>query len=205
VAEPGIPRSGEFISILRASFLQEGRLPLSPCTHHGACALPGSRVKGKAGAGKPKWCHFAFDTDDAPAELHKLSAAANIPKERAVLSFILAGPISPVKEQKYKIDKKNQYPSNISENHPGGNFPVKIRVVSDSFPVYGNSTRKKDQDLWGRYGCSGKGLVLVTGGRDSIEASPSGALEELPLLDGTRDEKSGALIAHHHSEKTILY
>jgi len=63
---------------------------------------------------------------------------------------------------------------------------VKIRVISDCFPV---------GDTWGRYGCSERGLVLVSGSKKSVAESPSGALEELPLLDGLKDEKSGALIA----------
>jgi len=33
------------------------------------------------------------------------------------------------------------------------------------------------------------------GSRRGIEATPSGVLEELPLADGVRDGKSGALVA----------
>jgi ribosomal protein RSM22 (predicted rRNA methylase) len=69
IVEPGIPRSGEFVSALRDSFIGLGRNPLSPCPHAEACPLPG----GRRGA---KWCHFAFDTDEAPERLHRLSAAA---------------------------------------------------------------------------------------------------------------------------------
>ncbi|MCL2270633.1 MAG: small ribosomal subunit Rsm22 family protein, partial [Treponema sp.] len=56
VAEPGFPRCGEFISQLRSVFLRRRRRPVSPCPHDKACPF----VKGR-------WCHFAFDTEDAPA------------------------------------------------------------------------------------------------------------------------------------------
>ena len=181
VVEPGIPRSGEFISLLRANLMEEDRPPLSPCVHKSVCPLPGNRYGAKA-----KWCHFAFDTEDAPAELHKLSAAAKIPKERAVLSFILAGPVSPERQSRGRA---------VSAG------PVKIRVISDAFPVGGRENAQIVKNNWGRYGCGESGLVLVTGGRDELERLPPGALEELPLLNGARDEKSGAMIApitRHH-------
>ena len=167
VVEPGIPRSGEFISLLRSGLIKEGRIPLLPCTHSGPCPLPGGRAGFGKATGKAKWCHFAFDTEDAPRALHKLSAAARLPKERATLSFIYTG--------------MSGRPDNTASNEP-------VRIISDSFPV-GNTGE------WGRYGCSGRGLVLVTGSRKSLEHSPSGALEELALSDGLRDAKSGALLA----------
>ena len=157
VVEPGIPRSGEFISLLRAGLMQEGRMPLSPCVHLSTCPMS-----------KSKWCHFAFDTEDAPEKLHKLSAAARLPKERAVLSFIFVG-------QEKTQDNKNH-----------------IRVISDSFPLEKPGAVKEQ---WGRYGCSKDGLVLVTGSWKALEASPSGALEELTVLKGAKDAKSGALLA----------
>jgi len=173
VVEPGIPRSGEFISLLRSILLKENRFPLSPCTHYGPCPMPGHK--------NSRWCHFAFDTEDAPAELHKLSAAAKIPKERAVLSFLFAGPKA---EKKSKSDKPEET----------GNFKSKVRVISDSFRLHA--------EKFGRYGCCDRGLVLVTASGAGINSSPSGALEEL-TLSGLKDEKSGALIAekinHFHN------
>jgi len=170
VVEPGIPRSGEFISLLRSAFLQLGRFPLSPCTHIAPCPMPAGYKPGekKAAAAKARWCHFSFDTEDAPAELHKLSAAALIPKERAVLSFFLAG--------------QNEKPVQNSKQE---GKPVKTRIISDCFPAGG---------FWGRYGCCERGLVLASGNRERVESSSSGALEELQLLNGAFDEKSGALI-----------
>ena len=162
VVEPGIPHSGEFISLLRFYLIDEERNPLAPCTHSSACPLPGGRLENGE---KAKWCHFAFDTEDAPEVLHKLSAAAKLPKERAVLSYIFAGSASG---------------EMLSKKKPG-----KTRIISDPFPV---------GQHWGRYGCGEPGLILVTGNRKEIEASPSGALEELQL-SGSKDTKSGAFIA----------
>jgi hypothetical protein len=170
VLEPGVPRSGEFISLLRESLLEKNRPlsrtklpwltrpPLSPCTHNGPCPLPGGHV---SRGGKEKWCHFAFDTEDAPAELLKLSAAAGIPKERAVLSFLLAGPV---------LD--------------GAGVKTGVRIISDAFPV-GNR--------WGRYACSEKGLVLAAGTKAAVEDAESGSLLNL-ALSSQRDGKSGAII-----------
>ena len=120
VMEPGIPKSGAFIAALRDALLERGKKIAAPCTHEGPCPLPGvyerpgehGRKNVGPGRGNAKWCHFAFDTAEAPAELHGLSAAAGIPKERATLSFLLAGKAGSV-------------------DHP------KIRVISDVFPVPG--------------------------------------------------------------------
>ena len=40
---------------------------------------------------KKRWCHFAYETADAPKELRKLSAAAKLPKERLVFSYLSTG------------------------------------------------------------------------------------------------------------------
>jgi hypothetical protein len=155
--EPGVPRSGEFISALRTSLTDAGRPPLSPCPHTGACPLPGGL--------HAKWCHFNFDTLDAPAPLHKLSAAAGIPKERAVLSFLFAGAAD-------------------ATETPSPGLPV--RIISDAFPV--------PPGRQGRYGCSAKGLILATGSRQTVEKLPSGALVSLALKGKEKlDPKSGAI------------
>ena len=181
VVEPGIPRSGEFISLLRSFLIEEGRNPLAPCTHAGACPMPGGRTESRHG--KARWCHFAFDTEDAPKELHRLSAAARIPKERAVLSFLFAGSESSRKPVN-KSERKD--PRNAPERHE------KIRVISDVFPA--GDGKDSGAYSWGRYGCGEHGLILVTASRSALEETPSGALEELSL-NGSRDAKSGAFIA----------
>ena len=108
VVEPGFPRCGEFISLLRGGLIEYGRQPSAPCPHGNACPLPGGMSK------KERWCHFAFETNDAPPALHDLSRAADIPKERAVLSFLLASP--------EKYSRKEEL----------------LRVISDAFALPGN-------------------------------------------------------------------
>ena len=103
--EPGIPRSGQFISLLRDGLIKQGRCVFSPCTHDGLCPFLAAYKK------LGKWCHFSFDTEDAPEKLHRLSAAAHLPKERAVLSFIFAG------------GKRAEMKDEI------------VRIISDQFPV----------------------------------------------------------------------
>ena len=189
VVEPGIPRSGEFISLLRSFLMEEGRNPLAPCTHTGDCPMPGGRTENRhrtGTGGKARWCHFAFDTDDAPKELHKLSAAARIPKERAVLSFLLAGSALVQRPVKKSDKREPRFKETAQEKHG------KVRVISDVFPVGGE--RDSGAYSWGRYGCGEHGLFLVTGSRAVIEETPSGALEELSL-NGDKDAKSGAFLA----------
>jgi hypothetical protein len=144
--EPGIPRSGEFVTLLREALTGDGRPPLAPCTHQGPCPFP------RAG----KWCHFAFDTEDAPGELQDLSAAAGLPKDRAVMSFLLAG-------QGAAADKGAP-----EKNAPeASEFPA-VRVISDPFPL--------EDGRWGRYGCGGAGLVLAVGSRAAAGAAAAGTL-----------------------------
>jgi len=182
VVEPGIPRSGEFISLLRSSLIKEKRLPLSPCPHCGLCPLPGGSPASGRLQPKAKWCHFALNTEDAPDELHRLSAVLKLPKERAALSFILAGKGAQNQVKHATRSERAEW--------------VKVRVISDSFPISADSSgvRGCENNPWGRYGCSERGLVLVTGSMRRLESSPPGALEEIALEDGRIDEKSGALI-----------
>ena len=81
IVEPGVPRSGKFISLLRDELLKLGHQPVSPCTHNKTCPFLSRQ--------KEKWCHFAFSTENAPKELLRLSIAAKLPKERLVLSYLL--------------------------------------------------------------------------------------------------------------------
>jgi hypothetical protein len=184
VVEPGIPRSGEFISLLRSLLIKEKRLPFSPCPHSGACPLPGSRPTSGHLQHKTKWCHFALNTEDAPEDLHRLSAVLKLPKERAALSFILAGATAQNQAKRTERTWRTER--------------VKVRVISDSFPISADSpgTRDRENNTWGRYGCSERALVLVTGSRRTLESSPPGTLEELVLEDGRIDAKSGALIGN---------
>jgi hypothetical protein len=195
--EPGIPRSGEFIAALRSSLGEYGRFPSSPCPHRGLCPLPGAKDR----RGKGKWCHFAFETTDAPPVLRKLSAAAGLPKERAVLSFLLAAPPSDPRANGFSGGKKRaQAPEKAAEKN------LFVRIISDAFPLDGGkkqsgkngSPRSQGENRrarFGRYGCSARGLVLVAGEKDDVDALPSGALPELPApVHENRDPKSGALL-----------
>ncbi|MDR1863749.1 MAG: rRNA methyltransferase, partial [Treponema sp.] len=154
--EPGIPRSGEFITLLREALAAEGRRPLSPCPHQGPCPFPGPR--------QAKWCHFAFDTQDAPEALRRLSAAAGLPKDRAVTSFLLAG--------------KPREAAAAAET-----AKTAIRIISDPFPTGGG--------FWGRYGCGAGGMVLVRGTKTAADEEVSGTLGFYESA-GKRDGKTGA-------------
>ena len=209
VAEPGIPGSGEFISRLRSSFLEQGLELVSPCIHREACPFPGGMdswrgvhtppfrafKKGMypesntlreqhtpslqggvvdSKKNKAKWCHFSFDTDDAPKELLKLSAAAMIPKERAVLSFLLVrNLLSDSQNSKEKAVQKDSI--------------YKALIISDSFPV---------GSYFCRYACSCIGVILVRSSREKMEALCSGTYAELKISD-QRDPKSGAIIGNY--------
>ncbi|AEF86583.1 small ribosomal subunit Rsm22 family [Treponema primitia ZAS-2] len=171
VVEPGVPRCGEFISLLRTTFAETGRLPLAPCPHGEPCPVPGDQV----GA---RWCHFAFDSGDAPADLRRLSEAAGLPKERAALSFLLAGPVSAAPEPAVKV---TETPGLETEK-------LTLRIISDQFSLSGGGA-------WGRYGCSSRGLVLVSGKKQETEGLESGTLISLAVRGPERrDGKSGALV-----------
>jgi len=159
VVEPGFPRCGEFISHLRGAFLEHGIRPLSPCPHDMACPM-----------GKKRWCHFAFETDDAPQALHKLSHAAGLPKERAVLSFL------------YAVNNK-KFTTNQHEKKEDAN----LRVISDAFPL--------PQGRFGRYCCSAQGLVLLSAEKNAIDKLPFGFMLNNAIIKEQKDPKSGALIA----------
>jgi hypothetical protein len=133
VMEPGTPRSGEFIAALRAALLDRGRMPAAPCPHAGPCPCPGGRNAAARPGGKGRWCHFAFDTRDAPPALLKLSAAAGIPKDRAVLSFLYCGPAA----------RSAAGPGDSAGTVP----PLSLRIISDAFPVSGGTGA-----AFGRYG-----------------------------------------------------
>jgi hypothetical protein len=149
--EPGVPQSGKFISFLRGALMELGRKPLSPCTHTEDCPLYTE---------KKRWCHFGFETGDAPKELLKLSKDSGLPKERLVYSYLLTGE---------------------------GQTSDAVRIISDPFPL--------PDSRFGRYGCCGRGLVLLSGNKSRIEKIDSGSCVPITKLDDNRrDKKSGACI-----------
>jgi hypothetical protein len=187
VVEPGVPRSGEFIAFLRDALAALGRPVISPCAHDGPCPFPGGRG-GRTGE-KRKWCHFTFDTDGAPKKLRALSASAGIPKEKAVLSFLLAAGIS-----------RNAPGADADTNAidaPSDDRRIAVRVLSDKFPVTEKSAPalRASGAVFGRYGCCSLGAVLLTGTGEEMDAAPPGTLlcRDRPAHE-RRDGKSGALI-----------
>lgn len=136
LVEPGVPKSARFVSLMRDAFIRRGLVALAPCPHQQSCPMDGRRA-GQDGA-NGKWCNFAFETDDAPKKLLALSASAGIPKERAVLSFVLAGAETACK------------PKNC-----GG----LLRVASDIIRLPPDGEGQKPRV--GHYACSEQGLVLA--------------------------------------------
>ena len=230
VVEPGNPQGGAFISALRTALLNKGRYPAAPCTHTGICPLPGissspptaqtrdvkdqaNSKNGHAHSTKAKWCHFAFDTETAPAALHALSIEARIPKERATFSFLLAEPQRKPETKRMHTntatpDIKRMYVTStaldIKRMHVTSTaldikrmrvtaathqIPLPIRIVSDTFPV------PFQKGGLGCYGCSERGMILVCGNRTQFNAVQHGSLLTLTLPNKEqRDPKTGALI-----------
>lgn len=168
VIEPGTPPSSRFITLLREALIKLDRPPLSPCTHCLPCPFPA--VRSSAARRDAKWCHFAFDTEDAPASLHRLSTAAGIPKERATLSFLLAGPRHSPAEQQART----------------------VRVISSPFPVGGGAEGRSQ----GRYVCGEQGMALLRGEEPLITAADPGTLLTVTFT-GEQDPKSGAPVVTH--------
>jgi hypothetical protein len=238
ILEPGVPRSGRFITLLREALIKTGRPPLSPCVHAGPCPFPalknsragkgwtparqgdrlssdpggsawgGQKVGGDGEKAAAKWCHFAFDTGDAPAALRRLSEAAGIPKERAALCFLLAGPEtggppaggSPAGGGSASGPPATGSPAGGgSAGGPpatgspagGGSAAVLVRIISDPFPLGGG----RGALVWGRYGCCDRGMALLEGERGLLESCPAGVLVQA-VFPGRRDPKSGALVCH---------
>ena len=185
IAEPGIPRSGEFITSLRSALSDKNYKCISPCLHEKNCPFPGGI--GTADHKKNKWCHFSFVTDDSPMKLRKLSEAAGIPKERAVLSFLLSGKFLPGLSG--ARNSGAQVPCDKSGVRESGTH-IPARVISDSFPV---------DTLSGRYACSIRGAVLVKGPDKQIAALESGSCVNVKLT-GQKDVKSGALVGAVYKE-----
>ncbi|QTQ15059.1 hypothetical protein HRQ91_11640 [Treponema parvum] len=155
--EPGVPQSARLISSMRKNFIDKGYEPVLPCPHTGECPMTGK--------GGQKWCNFAFTTEDSPLPLLKLSADAGLPKDRAVLSFVLV--------------------SNRLKKQEGSETDI-LRIVSD--PIRLPSAKK------GYYACSERGMLLAINeeGRD-INSGDKISVEKLPQNGVySRDKKTGA-------------
>ncbi len=147
LAEPGTPNSARFVSLMRDAFIRRGLFALAPCPHQQSCPMDGRRA-GQGGA-NGKWCNFAFDTDDAPKKLLALSAKAGIPKERAVISFVLASAETACKP------KTGAARESFASPKSGG----LLRIASDIIRVPAAEPGQKPRV--GHYACSEQGLVLA--------------------------------------------
>ena len=158
LVEPGVPKFARLLALMRDFFLRHGMNIISPCPHAAECPMPG-----KHGG---KWCNFAFSTDDAPEKLLKLSKSAELPKERAVLSYIF------VTNQEKKISDKKE---------------TSLRIASDAIKLPG-----KDE---GFYACSERGLVLaVNKGAETFSSGDEFKIGRNILEKANSvDEKSGAI------------
>lgn len=163
LAEPGTPNSARFVSLMRDAFIRRGLFALAPCPHQQSCPMDGRRA-GKDGA-NGKWCNFAFDTDDAPKKLLALSAKAGIPKERAVISFVLASAETACKPkncgglsglEKVAATDTACAAREAQESPKSGGL---LRVASDIIRLPPDGEGQKPRV--GHYACSEQGLVLA--------------------------------------------
>ena len=195
--EPGDPRSGSFISAVRAALSSFGAPPVAPCPHTYACPFPGifhsletpGSDSPPAMGAKPlrelvmprrrekyPWCHFTIGTEAAPPWLKNLSDEAGLSKDKLVFSYLLSS-----------------VPANLPQ--PGSQKPqatgqASLRVVSEEFPLPGR--------LLGRYACSSEGYSLLRY-TPSARKPASGDLLRAPAMPKERpiDEKSGAIIVSY--------
>ena len=178
--EPGIPLAGEFLSLLRTEFLAAGFSIYAPCPHDGVCCFPNRPPQGgtKAPVAFHKWCHFTFETHDSPENLLRLSEASHLGKERASLSFL------------YGTLSLSAISSGTAQRGAFDGIPV--RICSDII--------KPDPHTIGRYACSEKGFMFITGHayKESVlNTAVSGTLLVLPEASvklNQRDKKTHALL-----------
>ena len=196
--EPGIPLAGEFLSLLRTQFLAAGFSIYAPCPHHGMCCFPNRPLQtgtAKTPVAFHKWCHFTFETHDSPENLLRLSEASHLGKERASLSF-LYGSLLPYIDSDSDTDNATE-DKNDSVRMDGN---VK-RNTTDKIPVrICSDIIKPDTQTIGRYACSEKGFMFITGHayKDSVlNTALSGTLLILPedaVQLHQRDKKTHALL-----------
>lgn len=155
--EPGDPRSGSFISSVRAALSAFGAFPVAPCPHSHSCPMPGifrglstpgeelpsgASSKNLSDVVMPKrrdkypWCHFTIGTESAPAWLKTLSDEAGLSKDKLVFSYLL----STLPRMPLQAKKPPESPS-------------LLRIISEEFPLPNFKA--------GRYACSAEGYSLA--------------------------------------------
>lgn len=161
--EPGTRLGGNTIMRLRDLALEGGLAALAPCPHNAACPL-------LAGQGRRTWCHFTFDSRDAPDWLLRLSTEAGLAKSGLSLAPLLLGAAAE--------------PEAVPVAAPGREKTLPARVLSAPFAVPGLEGRA-------RYACTAEGLTLL----EDAEALASGDRLPVRLMpDAPRDVKSRARI-----------
>lgn len=193
IAEPGMPVSAHFISLMRNQFIRKNFEIVSPCPHHSKCAMSGLHARY---GGSAKWCNFDFTTENAPQRLLKLSRDSGLPKERAVISFMFAKKKESVaKKIASKLSAENRTDSTLSANtnpldqsSPATkDNELDLRIASDAFRI--------PEKGFGYYACTSEGLALVI--NRSGKRLESGDKIKMSMRKSTdilsRDKKSGAI------------
>ena len=177
LVEPGDPHSARFISLMRDAFIRRGFEPVAPCPHIHVCPMDGR----KNGSMSGKWCNFGFSTESAPQKLLRLSEKSGLPKERAVLSFVVVQKNSIAKTD--KVLESSSISDLIKQNK---SRKLRLRVASDFIKL-------PAEHRLGYYCCSELGLVLALDGHGVKPRN--GDLLEIPFPTGQleTDQKSGAL------------
>lgn len=186
IAEPGMPVSAHFISLMRNQFIRKNFEIVSPCPHHSKCAMSGLHARY---GGSAKWCNFDFTTENAPQRLLKLSRDSGLPKERAVISFMFAKKVASKLSAENRTDSTfsaNTNPLNQSSSATKDN-ELDLRIASDAFRI--------PEKGFGYYACTSEGLALVI--NRSGKRLESGDKIKMSMRKGTdilsRDKKSGAI------------
>lgn len=186
IAEPGMPVSAHFISLMRNQFIRKNFEIVSPCPHHSKCAMSGLHARY---GGSAKWCNFDFTTENAPQRLLKLSRDSGLPKERAVISFMFAKKVASKLSAENRTDSTlsaNTNPLNQSSSATKDN-ELDLRIASDAFRI--------PEKGFGYYACSSEGLALVI--NRSGKRLESGDKIKMSMRKSTdilsRDKKSGAI------------
>lgn len=165
VIEPGTRLGGTTVMRLRASALERGLVPLSPCTHAADCPL--ERGRG--------WCHVTFDCAGAPDWLNQLAEAAGLAKSSLSLAPLLLSPAAETLQD--GLDARQ-------DGAADGLGRAALRVLSAPFDVPGLPGRA-------RYACGVGGLALL----GHAGELPSGALVEADIPEQPRfDRRSGAIL-----------
>ncbi len=164
IIEPGIRTAGRMISRLRQLAMDRGWSVLAPCPHAGECPQPGT--------GRGPWCHFSVAASGAPQWLLELGEAAELPKQRLSLSFLL-------------LRRPDVKAEPVRDSGTGSATPLPVRIMSDVLSLPGGRH--------GVYGCCARGLVLVA--TDGYPVPRQGDLWRLAVpVKAPRDRKSGALL-----------